>query len=128
MDKDILSLCELDSIDAKIEESEAVFARIIDYKEQIEEATKAPTTSDPPSMVSAPASPIVNITKPRLPKLKFMLPKFKGDIKNWKTFLESFISAVYDNEAIPKVDKFNCLNSLLEDATFRTIEGLTLSE
>ena len=104
------------------------FARIIDCKEQIEEATKVPTTSDPPSMVSAPASPIVNITKPRLPKLKFMLPKFKGDIKNWKTFWESFTCAVYDKEAIPKVDKFNCLNSLLEDATFRTIEGLTLYE
>ena len=126
MDKDILSHCELDSIDAEIEESETVVARIFDCKQQIEEAIRVPTTSDPPSVVSAPSPPIVSNTKPRLPKL--MLPKFKGDIKNWTTFWESFKSAVHDNEAIPKVDKFNYLNSLLEGAAFRTIQGLTLSE
>ena len=34
MDKDILSQCKLDLIDAEIEESEAVVARIIDCKQQ----------------------------------------------------------------------------------------------
>ena len=87
MDKNILSYCGMDSIDAEIEESETVVARIIDCKQQIEEAARVPTTSDPPSEVSAPLPPIVNNTKPRLPKL--MLPKFKGDIKNWTTFWES---------------------------------------
>ena len=101
MDKDILNQCKLDLIDAEIEESEAVVARIIDCKQQIEEATRIPT-SDPPSVVSAPLSPLVNTTKPRLPKL--MLPKFKGDIKNWTTFWDSFKFAVHGNEAISKVD------------------------
>lgn len=118
MDKDILSQCELDSIDAKIEESEAVVARIINCKQQIEKATRVPTTSDLPLVVSAPVPPVINTTKPRL--LKLMLPKFKSDIKNWTTFWESFKSAMHDNEAIPNVDKINYLNSLLEGATFRT--------
>ena len=69
MDKDILSQCELDSIDAEIEESEAVVARIINCKQQMEEATRVPTTSDPPPVVSAPVPPVINTTKPRLPKL-----------------------------------------------------------
>ena len=35
---------------------------------------------------------------------------------------------MHDNETIPKVDKFNYLNSLLEGTALRTIQGLTLSE
>ena len=66
MDKDIHSQCHLDSTDAEIEESETVVARIIDCKQPIEEATKVPTISDPPSVVSAPAPPIVNTTKPKI--------------------------------------------------------------
>ena len=57
--------------------------------------------------------------KPRLPKL--VLPKFKGNVK------DSFKSAIHENENILKVDKFNYLNSLLEGAAFRTIQGLTLT-
>ena len=35
---------------------------------------------------------------------------------------------MYNNDDILKVDKFNYLNSLLEGAAFKTIQGLTLSE
>ena len=35
---------------------------------------------------------------------------------------------MHNNEAIPKVDKVNYLNSLLEGTALRTIQGLTLSE
>ena len=48
-------------------------------------------------------------------------------MKDWTTFWDSFKAAIHENEDIPKVDKFNYLNSLLEGAVFRTIQGLTLT-
>lgn len=39
-----------------------------------------------------------------------------------------FQSPVHDNDDIPKDNKFNYLNSLLEGTTSKTIQGLTLSE
>ena len=35
---------------------------------------------------------------------------------------------MHDNEAIPKVDKFNYLNSLLEGTAYKTVQGLPLTE
>lgn len=124
MDKDILSRCEIEAIDAEIEESEAVVAKIINCKQQIEEATHVRRRTEPPVLMGPITSPTVT-PKPRLPKLA--LPKFKGDVKDWTAFWDSFKAAIHENEDIPKVDKFNYLNSLLEGAAFRTIQGLTLT-
>ena len=73
------------------------------------------------------AIPPVPQAKLRLPKLT--LSKFKGDIKNWTAFWDSFQLAVHSNDVIPKVDKFNYyLNSLLEGPTYKTIQGLFLTD
>ena len=82
----------------------------------------------PPSTAShdPPPPPSIVPSKPRLPKL--VLPKFKGDVKDWSAFWDSFKSAIHDNNDIPKVDKFNYLNSLLEGTAFKTVQGLTLTD
>ena len=67
-----------------------------------------------------------NAVRTRLPKL--YLPKFRGDVTKWNTFWDSFQSAVHRNEGISNIDKFNYLNSVLEGATARAIQGLTLTE
>ena len=59
---------------------------------------------------------------------KLILPKFQGDIANWSAFWDSYQSAVHENSSIAIVDKFNYLNSLLEDPAARTIQVLTLNE
>jgi len=129
MDKEILSHCDIDSIPRKLEESEAITANIITCKQKIDEVIPftAPGASVPPSL-TAPIMlpPPVTVAKPRLPRLQ--LPKFKGDVKNWSSFWDSFKSAVHDNAEIPRVDKFNYLNSLLEGTALKSIEGLTLTE
>jgi hypothetical protein len=61
-----------------------------------------------------------------LPKL--VLPKFKGDITQWRTFWDSFNSAVRINQFLTNIDKFNHLNSLLEGQAKRSIQGLALTE
>ena len=57
-----------------------------------------------------------------------MLPKFKGEITKFKSFWDSFDSAVNKNADLSSVDKFNYLHALLEGQTARAIQGLTLSE
>ena len=57
-----------------------------------------------------------------------MLPKFNGQITKFKSFWDSFDSAVNKNADLSSVDKFNYLHALLEGQTARAIQGLTLSE
>lgn len=129
MDKDILGRCELDTTADELEESEAITAKIITCKQKIDEimSVVTPVTSASPSPM-APASlpPPAVVTKPQLPRLQ--LPKFKGCIKNWPAFWDSFKSAVHENAEIPRVDKFNYLNSLLEGTALKSIQGLTLTK
>jgi hypothetical protein len=56
-----------------------------------------------------------------------VLPKFKGDITNYRTFWDTFESAVHTNPELSKIDKFNYLNSLLEGRALRAVQGLTVS-
>ena len=67
-----------------------------------------------------------NYSRSKLPKL--VLPKFKGDITSYRTFWDSFESAVHQNPQLSKIDKFNYLNSLLEGRAIRAVQGLTVSE
>ena len=73
-----------------------------------------------------PATAVISAVKPRLPKLT--LPKFKGAVTTWNTFWDSFKTAVYNNDSIPKIDKFNYLNSSLEGVAARTVQSLTPTE
>ena len=62
----------------------------------------------------------------KLPRL--VLPKFKGDITQFRSFWDSFESAVQKNPALSTVDKFNYLNSLLKGRALRTVQGLPITE
>ena len=57
-----------------------------------------------------------------------MLPKFNSEITKFKSFWDSFDSAVNKNADLSSVDKFNYLHALLEGQAARAIQGLTLSE
>ena len=77
------------------------------------------------SQAVPPTTPVVQtqpIVQAKLPKL--ILPKFRGEITHWITFCDSYDSAVHNNPASSKVDKFNYLNSLLEGEAKGSIQGL----
>ena len=59
--------------------------------------------------------------------LKITLPLFNGNLMKWKSFWDSYESAVHNNRKLSDVDKFNCLGSLLERSAHDAIAGLTLS-
>jgi len=64
--------------------------------------------------------------KPKLPKIE--LARFSGDVTKFCSFWESFESTVDQNPNLSAIDKFNYLNTLLEGAVARSIQGLVLSE
>lgn len=62
----------------------------------------------------------------KLPKLT--LRRFKGDVTQFRTFWDTFESAVHSNPGLTKIDKFSYLVSLLEGSASRAIEGLPVTE
>ena len=128
MDKEILARCDLEAIANELEESEAVTAKIINCKQRIEErlSIATPVTSAPATHMVHATLPAPTVAKPRLPRLQ--LPRFRGDVKNWPAFWDSYKSAVHENADLLKVDKFNYLNSLSEGTALKCIQGLTLTD
>ena len=67
-----------------------------------------------------------NSTAAKLPKLQ--ITPFDGDILEWRTFWDSFKSAIDENPTLRSIDKMNYLISLLEDEAKSTIAGLSASD
>lgn len=127
IDNEILALCNVDDIEHEIEESEAVSAKVLDYKQRIElflNLPIVPTAATGSSIPPPLATPLV--AKTRLPKLE--LHKYKSNVTSWAAFWDSYKSAVHDNPDISKIDKFNYLSSLLEGPASKSIQGLSLTE
>ena len=86
----------------------------------------------------APASPInardnsalvqgdESVVKPKLPRIT--LPKFGGEITEFRGFWDRFESAVHNNPSLSTVDKFTYLHALLEGTAARSIQGLALTD
>ena len=112
-------------IEGEVEDSEDITAKIIEAKCKIQVALKVAT---PEVDVRSPSTDTAKSTasRPRLPKLT--IQRFRGEITHWSSFWDSYKSAIHDNASISTIDKFNYLNSLLEDAAARTIQGLTLNK
>ena len=68
----------------------------------------------------------IGCVKPKLPKLH--IAKFAGDVTKFRTFWDSFDSAVNQNPSLSAIDKFNYLQGLLDGPAAAAIQGLTLSE
>ena len=124
-DRDILAKCTLEEVEAEVNDTESVIAKILECKRRIELVLQptAHSTTSTASITSVASVP--GASRARLPKL--CLAKFKGDVTGWVSFWDSFKSTVHENNDISKIDKFNYLNSLLEGTAALTIQGLTLT-
>ena len=59
---------------------------------------------------------------------KLTLRRFKGDVTQFRTFWDTFESAVHSYPGLTKIGKFSYLVSLLEGSASRAIEGLPVAE
>jgi len=109
----------------EVEESDTIASKVFSCKFKIDELFAVMASASVTSPSSAVATPPLNTSKPRLPKLT--LPKFSGDVTKWTTFWDSFKSAVNETSQLTSIDKFNYLYSLLEGNALRCVKGLQLS-
>ena len=140
IDQEVLESCELTEIECEIQESKNIISKMLETKQQIEEVQKevqvetdvnrtsyaSETRSDRSSVTQRRMFVTPQQVKPKLPKL--VLPKFRGDITTFSTFIDSFESAIDKKPELSVIDKFNHLFSLVEGPAARGIQGLTLSE
>ena len=112
LDNEILNGVEEKDIEKEIEESdllrEKIHATIVSIDSAVESTNPAPQAS-PDNVQLNHNSSITSQTsasmKAKLPKLT--LKKFKGDIKEWTPFWDSYSSSIHDNPDLNKIDKFN---------------------
>ena len=62
----------------------------------------------------------------KLPKL--VIPRFSGEVTKFRSFWDSFDSAIHRNNTLSVIDKFNYLHRLLEGPAAKSIQDLALSE
>ena len=101
-----------------------MLAWILECKLKIEKSIKSSKTKSTSSELPAPTTAVAGRTC--LPKL--VLLKFKGDVTQWTSFLDSYKNAVHENIDISTIDKFNYLKSLLEGPAARCVQGLPITE
>ena len=94
---------------------------IVAAKKKLQEARTLPP-APAPSEVSDSARHV----SVKLPKLE--LPHFSGKYTEWETFWQHFEIVIHSNDEVPKITKFNYLNSLLEGEAIEEIRGYSLTE
>jgi len=75
--------------------------------------------------------PELNVTTEPSVKSKFpqlLIPKFSGNLQDWFTFKETFLSLVGDNTTIPNIQKFHYLLSAINGDAKSVIQHIPISE
>ncbi|XP_044172645.1 uncharacterized protein LOC114972132 [Acropora millepora] len=155
LDEKIIAVCNVEDIEKEIEDAEDLKMRVMDAIEAISLGTTptTPLTSNvssnleqgnnalfippsspglysaspqPPQGNSGTGTETPKAARTKLPKLT--LRRFKGDVTQFRTFWDTFESAVHSNPGLTKIDKFSYLVSLLEGSASRAIEGLPVTE
>ena len=155
LDEKIVSVCKLEDIEKEIDDAESLKMRVMDAIANIALTTTPPKSTTPtfappsdpsgsqpfnenilahqppstsgtlpPIQTSPTTGPSSAISK--LPKLT--LPKFKGEVTQFKSFWDTFASAVHSKPTLTKIAKFNYLVAQLEGSASRAIAGLPITE
>lgn len=131
LDDDILGNIEETDIEKEIEDCdllrEHIHATVVRIDSAVNSANVLPDPEERLETGHNLNSSIASqaVAKVKLPKLS--LKKFKGDIKEWTPFWDSYSSAIHNNPDLNSIDKFNYLNSLLESSAAEAISGLKLT-
>ena len=121
---------DVTKIENEIEESQEILEKVMECKRKIDLKLKQRSSESNGNQTESSENTgqgesSTSQAKMKLPKLTLL--KFRGDVTKWKSFWDSFRSAIHDNQDISEVDKFNYLNSVLEGSVVRAIAGLSLT-
>ena len=124
LDTEVIELLEDDAVVEDIERAdgfkETIFSSLLSIDRLMENLKIKDTARHDPRAHSNPSYASV-----KLPKLQ--LYPFSGELTQWKSFWDSFESAIRGNEQLTDIEKFNYLNSLLEYSAKEAISGFALT-
>lgn len=137
LDEKIIAVCKVEEIEKEIEDAENLKMRVMEAIEAISlgSTPTTPLTSNTSSNLAQGSNTNAGdeggieapkAARTKLPKLT--LRRFKGDVTQFRTFWDTFESAVHSNPGLTKIDKCSYLVSLLEGSASRAIEGLPVTE
>ena len=111
---------DLDGTDELMTTLERIDKGVFDCSLKIKRLMYSPSTPAESTMSSMEGSGV------KLPKLA--IPKFDGDIMNWRTFWEQFCISIHDKSSLSDSEKLAYLRHSLKDGSARNmIEGLSRS-
>ena len=127
LDAEVTDLIEEeDALAEEIEQAdgykETIFASLIKIDRLMESVPVSPTLT---GGLPAASETVTPSTRVRLPKLQ--LKPYGGELTKWKSFWDSFESAVHNNRELSDIEKFNYLSTLLERSAHEAISGLSLT-
>ena len=123
LDQKILNGLEQEDSERELYEILTRENEIVDVLTKIDFFLEKPAVNNPVN--SSFTSSRSSEARVKLPKLE--IPKFNGNIINWRGFWDQYKSAIHDNENISEVEKFTYLKSFLADSALATISGLNLN-
>ena len=131
LDNDILAITEEKYIEREIEESdllrERIHATIVRIDSVVSPISLSPSPEGTQEKGNYHNSSTISHSSAKIKLPKLSLKKFKGDIKEWTPFWDSYTSAIHDNPDLSDIDKFNYLNSLLESKAAEAIAVLKIT-
>ncbi|XP_011410528.1 PREDICTED: uncharacterized protein LOC100633078 [Amphimedon queenslandica] len=127
LDESILALLEDEAeIETDIEGAEVIRDTLRSALFKIDKAIGPPSGAPrgvSPTVGDTPSESVA--TRIKLPELT--LTPFDGDYTKWKTFWDSFESAIHNRRDLSDIDKFTYLRSLLIRSAKEAVAGLSLT-
>lgn len=124
LDKIVEEHTSLEDVEAEIELAEEYRDRVIEVKTRAHRVISETVSNPPPTRQSDASN--ANKQTMRLPKLQ--IEKFNGDVSSWQEFWSQYETAIHNNSALCKKEKFTYLKTYLTGTAAKSVAGLTLSD
>lgn len=117
-----------DELEAEIATTQDYQDRIITLKARVDRLMR--TTRDPVSeRMSDANSGTVRSESGQTVKLpKLVIEKYDGDVSQWQEFWSQYETAIHENDALCKREKFTYLRSYLAGTAARAVAGLSMTD
>lgn len=117
-----------DELEAEIATTQDYQDRIITLKARVDRLMR--TTRDPVSeRMSDANSGTVRSESGQTVKLpKLVIEKYDGDVSQWQEFWSQYETAIHENDALCKREKFTYLRSHLTGKAARAVAGLSMTD
>ncbi|KAK5869223.1 hypothetical protein PBY51_010171 [Eleginops maclovinus] len=130
LDHGIERLTTLDDLETEIEASEEYKERVIMSRSRAQRTIKkmeeVNQSAAHPRVSDASGNSVPQRQSVKLPRL--IIDKYNGDVSMWQEFWSQYETAIHENDALCKREKFTYLKTYLTGAAAKAVAGLVLTD